>query len=91
MISPAPHLHAPSELSESERAKAWRNAMHLTMDQLSELTGYSRESIFLMERGRNSKGKPHAPCVWRRYKLACLAVRVLKMQKVESVDKWQWV
>ena len=79
-----------NSLPENELARQWRHRQHLTMDQLSELTGYSRESIFLMERGTNSHGKPHAPVVWRRYKLACLAVATLRHYKVETVNQWQW-
>lgn len=79
-----------SPAGESAQAKAWRAKMRLTMDELAKLTGYSRESIFLFERGTNSLGKPHAPHAWRRYKLACLAVRVLRHYKIESVDQWSW-
>jgi len=80
-----------SHLSESAKAKAWRNRMGLTMDQLADLTGYSREAIFLAERGLNSKRQPHAAHAWRRYKLACLAVRVLMQYKIENVDRWEWL
>ena len=76
--------------TEHEKAKAWRRKMGLTMDQLSVLTGYSREAVFLFERGRNSLNKPHPPYAWRRYKLACLAVRFLQHYKFESVNQWEW-
>jgi transcriptional regulator with XRE-family HTH domain len=75
---------------EVEQARAWRRAMGLTMDQVSELTGYSAESIYLFERGTNSVGKPHAPYAWRRYKLACLAVMFLRHYKIHDVDSWSW-
>jgi transcriptional regulator with XRE-family HTH domain len=75
---------------ETEQARAWRRAMGLTMDQLSEFTGYSREAIFLFERGQNSQGKPHAPYAWRRYKLACLAVMFLRHYKIPDINSWQW-
>ena len=75
---------------EVEQARAWRRAMGLTMDQLSELTGYSREAVFLFERGQNSLGKPHAPYAWRRYKLACLAVMFLKHYRIPDINSWQW-
>lgn len=77
-------------MTESEQAKAWRHRMKLTMDDLSDLTGYSRESIFLFERGQNSKGKPHAAHAWRRYKLACMAVRFLDYYKLNTVNDWSW-
>jgi hypothetical protein len=77
-------------LVEAGRAKQWRRSMSLTMDDLSRLTGYSREAIFLFERGHNSTGKPHAAPVWRRYKLACMAVRFLLHYKIKNVDHWNW-
>ena len=77
-------------MTESEQARAWRRSMRLTMDELSVLTGYSREAIFLFERGTNSQGKPHASASWRRYKLACLAARFLLHFKMKSVDQWGW-
>lgn len=76
---------------ESSKAKAWRHRLGLTMDHLADLTGYSREAVFLFERGANSKGKPHAAHAWRRYKLACLAVRVLLQYKIDSVNQWDWI
>lgn len=78
-------------LVEAGKAKAWRRSMSLTMDDLSGLTGYSREAIFLFEKGHNSSGKPPAPHAWRRYKLACMAVRFLLHYKIKSVDDWSWV
>ena len=77
-------------MNESEQAKAWRVRMKLTMDDLAKLTGYSREAIFLFEKGINSTGKPHAAHAWRRYKLACMAVRFLLHYKIETVDQWDW-
>ena len=76
--------------SEHAKAKAWRNRLGLTLDQLADMTGYSREAVFLFERGANSKGAPHAAHAWKRYKLACLAVRVLLQYKINSVDQWDW-
>lgn len=77
-------------LAEAGSARLWRNRMNLTMDDLARLTGYSREAIFLFERGHNSQGKPHALHAWRRYKLACMAVRFLKFYKLENVNSWEW-
>lgn len=76
--------------TEPARAAAWRRRMGLTMEELSVLTGYSREAIYLFERGRNSLGKPHPPCSWRRYKLACLAVRIMQKMNIDSVNRWDW-
>ena len=77
-------------LTEAGKARAWRNRMHLTMDELAKLTGYSREAIFLFEKGHTSAGKPHAAHSWRRYKLACLAVRILRHYRLNSVNDWEW-
>lgn len=77
-------------MNENELAKAWRQKSKLTLDQMAELTGYSREAIFLFERGKNSLNKPHAPHAWRRYKLACLATRFLLHYKITSIDSWEW-
>ena len=78
-------------MTESQRAKAWRNKCNLTMEDLAGLTGYSKEAIFRFECGTNSLGQPHNAHAWRRYKLACLAVRVMLIQKIDTVDKWHWV
>lgn len=76
-------------MTPSEKAKAWRLRRNLTVAQLSELTGYSWESIYTMERGiksaktwRRDKSKrknalpqrPVDPYVWARYKNCCAGV-----------------
>lgn len=76
--------------TEPELAKLWRKRAGLTMDELGRLTGYSRESVFLFEKGTNSQGQPHAKHAWRRYKLACLATRFLQHYKIDNVDQWEW-
>jgi hypothetical protein len=75
---------------EAHRARTWREAMKLSRDELSVLNGYSIESIYLFERGTTAGGKPHAPDVWKRYKLACMAVRFLLHFKMDGIDDWQW-
>jgi transcriptional regulator with XRE-family HTH domain len=77
-------------MTESEKAKRWREAQRLTQAELAALTGYSLSAIALFERGRNSASGPHDPQAWQRYKLACLAVATLRYQHVESIDRWQW-
>ena len=63
-----------------EKAKTWRKKHGLSREQLSELIGYSPETIWWMERGETCQGrdkggkqivKPVAEWVWRRYQLAC--------------------
>jgi DNA-binding XRE family transcriptional regulator len=75
---------------EAAAARAWRKRMGLTMAELAQLTGYSPEALFLFEKGHTSSGKPHAEHSWRRYKLACLAVRILRHYKLSSVEDWNW-
>jgi len=67
---------------EHERAKAWRHAMGWTMDDLSELTGYSKSSIMWMERGQVApaagtyKPRTVSQYAWQRYKRVCHSVMV---------------
>ena len=59
--------------SEFARAKAWREKLGMTPQQLGDALGYSIETIYLMERGAVPKGrtKPIQPWTWLRYKRAC--------------------
>jgi hypothetical protein len=77
-------------MTESEQAKAWREANNLTLAELADLTGYSAESCHLFERGRNSLNKPHNAKAWQRYKMTCLAVTIMRHYKIKSIDQWQW-
>ena len=77
-------------MTEHLQAKHWRETLKLSRPELAELTGYSRESIFLFEQGKNSRGEPHPPEVWKRYKLACLAVATLRHYNVKSIEDWRW-
>lgn len=66
---------------EHEKARAWREKLELSAEQLAGHIGYTRISIYWFERGetppqRNAKsGNPndrrHKPWVWERYKRAC--------------------
>ena len=47
--------------------------MRLQPRELAELTGYTPQTIKLMEAGINSKGQRVVPWVWQRYKMACAA------------------
>lgn len=58
--------------NECYRAQWWRkNIMRLKRDQLASLTGYTVQTISLMERGIASSGALTSEWVWRRYKLTC--------------------
>ena len=54
-----------------EQAKAWRERRKLTIEQLSELTGYSIPAIYAFERGTRNAGESHSEWTWHRYKMAC--------------------
>jgi DNA-binding XRE family transcriptional regulator len=66
-------------MTEHQKAKAWRESHNLTTLQLGEMIGYSKESVWAMERGEapSSRGRPKGKVdqnVWRRYKCACAAL-----------------
>jgi transcriptional regulator with XRE-family HTH domain len=61
------------EMREHEKARAWRERMGLSVMQLEELSGYSREAIYGFEKGKRWDGK-HSDFAWHRFKMACSAV-----------------
>lgn len=72
-----------------EQASAWRRAMRLTRQEMSDLTGYSPSAIVAYERGTTTQGLPHDARCLRRYKLTCLAVHMLRGAGRE-LDQWEW-
>ena len=71
-------------MNEHEKAKRWREKTGLTVEQLAEKTGYSKESIYLFEKGFTYNGRtardkiktrPLDDRVWHRYRMACAGVR----------------
>ncbi len=62
--------------AEAARAVHWRTARHLDVQQLADLTGYSTQAIYLMEKGNTSTGAPVKPWAWQRYKMACAGVEL---------------
>lgn len=67
-------------MSEHEKAKAWRESLDLSIAQLATLSGYSKEALYWMERGRtptrkkgSKPGKIDAS-VWQRYRNVCAGV-----------------
>ena len=77
------------EMTESEKAKAWREACSMTIAELSELTGYSKSAISLFERGKNTEGEPSDQKAFHRYKLVCMGVRFLTHYGT-TLDQWEW-
>lgn len=63
---------------EHERAKAWRISRDLSLDQLSELTGYSKVALYKFEAGYTQAGDgikyEQSEWVWQRYRMACAGV-----------------
>lgn len=71
-----------------ERARAWREKRELTLDRLSELTGYSVIAIRKFESGsRNaSKGEDHSEWTMQRYKMACAGADA----QLKTGEKFKW-
>jgi len=62
--------------AEAARAERWRLNRKLTVQQLADLTGYSPQAIYIMERGIASTGATVKPWAWQRYKMACAGVEL---------------
>lgn len=65
---------ATSTKTEFEKARAWRRARALSVERLSELSGYAPETIYLMERGVNANSEPVSEFAWYRYRNVCAGV-----------------
>ena len=76
-------------MKEHEKAKAWRHAHGWSMDDLSDLTGYSKSAIMWFERGQAPPAKdsytprPVNPYSWQRYKRVCHSVATEQRTKKE--------
>ena len=84
--NPAPSV---ASIDEGRQAKAWREAMGLTIAGLAELIGYSGAAISLFERGYGSDGRPHPEKSRRKFKMACLAVCFLRHYNM-TLEDWPW-
>ena len=74
---------------EAAKARAWRERNDLTRDELSALTGYSKESIYWMERGEmphRGTQVPVSTAAWTRYRNACAGVA----WKLERDRDFKW-
>lgn len=79
-------------MTESEQARAWREAMGLSRAELASLTGYSPESVQAFEQGTQSNGLPAGARAWKRYKASCLLASILlAFDRPEfTVENWRW-
>lgn len=73
-------------MKEHQQARQWRESRGLTVARLAELTGYSREAIYCMERGKTANGLPIVPWAWQRFKMACAGIDA----QVRSGVNFQW-
>jgi len=76
---------------EATKAVAWRQRHGMTPEQLAELTGYSMQTIYWMERGwaapkTGEDPQPIKPWVWKRYKMACLGAAA----QLHARQEWDW-
>ncbi len=75
-------------MKQHESAKAWRRARKLTLEQLSELTGYSVVAIRKFEAGARHKanGEKHSEWVMHRYRMACAGAE----RQLRSGKEFAW-
>ena len=75
-------------MENHEQARAWRLRRKLTLDELSELTGYSVIAIRKFETGARHKGngEQHSPWVLQRYKMACSGAE----RQIKSGRTFEW-
>ena len=78
-----------TSVDEGKRAKAWRESMGLTINELAGLIGYSGAAISLFEKGFGSDGRAHPDKARRKFKMCCLAVCFLKHYQT-TLEDWPW-
>lgn len=71
-------------LPEHQKAKKWRLARGLTLDELAHLSGYSKQAIFWFEKGVSTRGTPLDPYSWQRYRRICAAI------EFDRDEKFNW-
>lgn len=73
-------------MKQHEKARRWRIERGLSTERLSELSGWSIESIYLFERGVTPKGEAVSDWAWRRFKMACAGID----GELRSGAKFDW-
>ena len=82
-------------MTEYQRAIAWRESLGLSQQQLGELLGYARATVYWMERGRTAptklvSSKRIPDNVWKRYKRACAGLDAeAKTRQVFGWEPWR--
>lgn len=61
-------------INQHRLALQWRLSMGLTRAALSDLTGYSAQTISTYERGKQHNGEPIDEAAMQRYRLACASI-----------------
>lgn len=61
-------------MKKYEKARRWRVERGLSVEDLSRMSGWSIEAIYLFERGVTPKGEPVSDWAWRRYEMACAGI-----------------
>ena len=80
------------DMTEHEKAKRWLEKVGLTVDDLADMTGYGRRSVYWMLRGESppngTRSKPAkvAPWVWQRFKMACAGAQA----QIQSSEEFDW-
>ena len=72
--------------AEGTRAREWRMRVGMSMQDLSDLTGYAVRAIYAFEKGANGAAGKHSEWSWQRYKMACAAAEHQK--KTGRVFSW---
>lgn len=84
-------------MTEHLKAKAWRERLGLSYDELADLTGYSPLAIRYFEKGvtpertakhiaGKQKSKPVRWYIWKRYRMICAGVTA----QLTSGKEFQW-
>lgn len=83
-------------LPEHTKARQWREARGLTMQQLADLTGYAQPTLWWFEKGMtppkrlaksgNARDRSIDPNVWNRFRLVCSGVD----RQLRSGKEFDW-
>lgn len=69
-----------------EQARAWRERRKLSIQALSDLTGYSVPAIYAFERGSRGASEVHSEWTMHRYRMACSGAE----RQIKSGRAFEW-